>query len=137
MVLSSESIVALIIFGGHRFVSTPANILSGSLSSIVGRSIGTPPSAVRNVTNGEFDSVMRINVRGTSHYIRAQLNHTRSGENGRRGGSIVNAASIAGTMGFTDNATYVASKHAVIGISKCATKEVGQEVSESIALRRE
>ena len=28
-------------------------------------------------------------------------------------------------MGFTENAAYCASKHAVIGITKCAAKEEG------------
>lgn len=109
----------------YDFFLAPANVLPVSLAGIVGRSIGTPPGAVRNVADDEFDGVMRINVRGTLNCIRAQLNHIKSGENGRGGGSIVNAASVAGIMGFTDNAAYVASKHAVIGISKCAAKEEG------------
>jgi NAD(P)-dependent dehydrogenase (short-subunit alcohol dehydrogenase family) len=41
------------------------------------------------------------------------------------GGSIVNFASIAGLIGFAKNAPYVASKHAVIGITKTAAKELG------------
>ena len=41
------------------------------------------------------------------------------------GGSIVNFASIAGLIGFAKNAAYVASKHAVIGITKTAAKELG------------
>lgn len=96
-----------------------------NLAGIVGRSIGTPPGAVRNVSDDEFCGVMKVNVQGTLNCVRAQLNNIKTGSNGRNGGSIVNAASVAGFMGFTDNAAYVASKHAVIGITKCAAKEEG------------
>ncbi|KAB5513618.1 hypothetical protein GE09DRAFT_1161884 [Coniochaeta sp. 2T2.1] len=39
--------------------------------------------------------------------------------------SIVNAASVAGIIGFPRNASYVASKHAVVGLTKGAAKELG------------
>jgi NAD(P)-dependent dehydrogenase (short-subunit alcohol dehydrogenase family) len=68
---------------------------------------------------------MRVNVQGTLNCVRAQLNNIRTGSGGRGGGSIVNASSVAGIMGFTQNAAYAASKHAVIGISRCAAKEEG------------
>lgn len=68
---------------------------------------------------------MKVNVQGTLNCVRAQLNNLKTGAKGRNGGSIVNAASVAGFMGFTDNAAYVASKHAVVGITKCAAKEEG------------
>ena len=42
------------------------------------------------------------------------------------GGSIVNAASIAGLQGFKQNGAYVASKHAVIGLTRTAAKELGE-----------
>jgi NAD(P)-dependent dehydrogenase (short-subunit alcohol dehydrogenase family) len=41
------------------------------------------------------------------------------------GSSIVNAASVAGLMGSPQSAPYVASKHAVIGLTRSAAKEVG------------
>jgi NAD(P)-dependent dehydrogenase (short-subunit alcohol dehydrogenase family) len=42
------------------------------------------------------------------------------------GGSIVNAASILGLMGSKKSAAYVASKHAVVGLTRAAAKELGE-----------
>jgi NAD(P)-dependent dehydrogenase (short-subunit alcohol dehydrogenase family) len=42
-----------------------------------------------------------------------------------KGGSIVNTASVCGIAGFAKCAPYVASKHAVIGLTKTAAKELG------------
>lgn len=50
---------------------------------------------------------------------RAQIPYLKSGA------SIVNVASVAGLMGFPRNAAYVSAKHAVIGLSKVAAKELG------------
>jgi NAD(P)-dependent dehydrogenase (short-subunit alcohol dehydrogenase family) len=42
------------------------------------------------------------------------------------GGSIVNAASICGVIGMKGATAYCASKHAVIGLTRAAAKEVGE-----------
>jgi NAD(P)-dependent dehydrogenase (short-subunit alcohol dehydrogenase family) len=71
------------------------------------------------ITEAEFDRIMRINVLGVlmgmKHQIPALLR--------RGGGSIVNIASIAGLLGFPGAAVYVASKHAVLGLTKTAALE--------------
>lgn len=51
--------------------------------------------------------------------LRAELKHMVDG------GAIVNAASVTGLVGVTKAGTYVASKHAIIGLTKTAAKEVG------------
>ena len=53
--------------------------------------------------------------------MRAELN------NMSKGGSIVSAASIAGLGGFAQMGPYVASKHAVIGLTRTAAKENGHK----------
>lgn len=41
-----------------------------------------------------------------------------------RGGAIVNCASVAGLVGFSDEPAYVAAKHGVIGLTKAAAIEL-------------
>lgn len=41
------------------------------------------------------------------------------------GGSIANAASICGQIGLPKNGAYCSSKHAVIGLTRVAAKELG------------
>lgn len=67
----------------------------------------------------DFDKVFAINVKGVylsmKHQIPAML------KNG--GGVIVNTSSVAGQIGMPGAGPYVASKHAVIGLTKNAALE--------------
>ncbi|KAF2807018.1 oxidoreductase [Mytilinidion resinicola] len=77
---------------------------------------------VAEMKDEDWDMIMEINSTGVMRCLRAQL-----GKAGgmREGGSIVNVGSVAGLIGFAGNSAYVASKHAVHGITKSAAKEVG------------
>ena len=70
----------------------------------------------------DFDSTMRVNLRGSFLMLRSALRHMR--ERGG-GGAIVNTASIAGLGGSANIAPYVASKHAVVGLTRSAALESG------------
>lgn len=48
-------------------------------------------------------------------------------KNGTAGGSIVNNASIAGSIGMPGVSVYIASKHAVLGLTKSAALEVAKQ----------
>jgi NAD(P)-dependent dehydrogenase (short-subunit alcohol dehydrogenase family) len=66
-----------------------------------------------------FDRIVAVNLKGTWLCMRAELR--RMTETG--GGSIVNTASLGGIAGVSTNVGYVASKHAVVGMSKTAALE--------------
>jgi NAD(P)-dependent dehydrogenase (short-subunit alcohol dehydrogenase family) len=69
--------------------------------------------------NDNYDQVMNTNVRGVfwsmKHEIRAMLPH---GD-----GAIINNASMGSEIGFANLAIYIASKHAVMGLTKTAALE--------------
>ncbi len=69
-----------------------------------------------------FDRVMAVNVKGVflglRHVLPVMIKQGR--------GAIVNTASIAGLVASPGMPAYVASKHAVIGLTKTAAGEVGR-----------
>jgi NAD(P)-dependent dehydrogenase (short-subunit alcohol dehydrogenase family) len=70
-----------------------------------------------------FDQVMSVNVRGVflgMKYVLKQMLAQKSG-------AIVNTASTAGLMGSPGMPAYVASKHAVLGLTKTASGEVARQ----------
>ncbi|MFM6928355.1 MAG: SDR family oxidoreductase [Bdellovibrio sp.] len=81
------------------------------------------PTSFQDVTDENWDGVMNVNLKGVWACMKYQLFHmAKSG-----GGSIVNCSSIAGVVGFTNLAPYVASKHAVLGLTKTAALEYAKQ----------
>jgi NAD(P)-dependent dehydrogenase (short-subunit alcohol dehydrogenase family) len=72
---------------------------------------------IDEATDAYWDVVMRVNATGTFRSMRAELKQLLRQA---RGGSIVNVASVAGLRGFGGTPSYVASKHAVNGLTKNA-----------------
>lgn len=98
---------------------------AANLAGVFGPSIAQEKGSIYNITDAEFDFVWDVNLKGTLNCLRAQLPHMVEGKGGRGGGSIVNAASVAGLVGGENNAPYVASKHAVVGLTRTLAKEEG------------
>jgi NAD(P)-dependent dehydrogenase (short-subunit alcohol dehydrogenase family) len=65
----------------------------------------------------EFDRVMAINARGMFLGMKYAFPHMADG------GAIVNIASVSGIAGYPMVGAYVASKHAVVGLTRTATLE--------------
>ncbi|HEU4430579.1 MAG TPA: SDR family oxidoreductase [Myxococcota bacterium] len=68
-----------------------------------------------------FDQVLAVNVRG----VFLGVKHAAPALRRRGGGAIVNIASVAGQMGDPNIIAYIASKHAVIGITRSAAIGLG------------
>jgi NAD(P)-dependent dehydrogenase (short-subunit alcohol dehydrogenase family) len=77
------------------------------------------PTPLPDQTEETYDQIMDINVKGVwlslKHEIPAML---KTG-----GGAIVNNSSVGGLVGFATAPVYVASKHAVIGLTKSVALE--------------
>jgi 3alpha(or 20beta)-hydroxysteroid dehydrogenase len=69
-----------------------------------------------------FDKVLAINVRGAF----LGLKHVLPVMIAQKSGAVVNTASGAGYMGSPGMVAYIASKHAVLGITKVAALEVAK-----------
>lgn len=66
-----------------------------------------------------FDRVMAVNLRGVWLCMHHELRHMLPAG----AGAIVNCASVAGLIGLPGMATYVASKHGVVGLTRAAALE--------------
>jgi len=69
-----------------------------------------------------FDAVMNVNVKG----VFLGLRHVLPVMIRQGAGAVVNTASVAGLVGTPGMPAYVASKHAVIGLTKTASGEVAR-----------
>lgn len=70
----------------------------------------------------DFDKVIAVNLRG----VFLGMRHVLPGMVARGSGAIVNTASMAAKGGIPGAGAYVASKHAVIGLTKTAAIEVAE-----------
>ena len=82
------------------------------------------------LTIEDWDRTMATNLRGLFLVTREVLPGMRS----RKRGAIVNIASLAGRNGFAGGTAYAASKHAVLGFSKCLMLEVRKDGVRVIAV---
>jgi NAD(P)-dependent dehydrogenase (short-subunit alcohol dehydrogenase family) len=83
--------------------------------------IEVAPASTPDVSMADFDKIMRINLRGTFLCLREELRLMRES----RCGSVVNISSVAGLDGINNSIVYNASKHAVVGMTKCAALDMG------------
>ncbi|KAF2648446.1 3-oxoacyl-reductase [Lophiostoma macrostomum CBS 122681] len=74
---------------------------------------------VQGQATEDWNFVLAVNLTGMMYCMRAQL------QNMNDNGSVVNASSVAGLIGFANCAAYGASKFGVVGLTRCAAKEVG------------
>ena len=78
-----------------------------------------PPADAADEPAERFDRVSAINLRGIWACMKHQLNQMRA----QGSGAIVNCSSLGGLVGLPGRASYHASKHGVIGLTKSAALE--------------
>ncbi len=94
----------------------------GRLDILVNNAGITRDAQLRKMSEEEFDLVIDINLKGV--YLCGQAAANQMLAHGR-GGVILNAASIVGIDGNFGQTNYVATKSAVIGMTKVWARELG------------
>jgi NAD(P)-dependent dehydrogenase (short-subunit alcohol dehydrogenase family) len=82
-----------------------------------------PLTPLAEKTEALYRQVMDTNVKGVLFSMQAEIPAMLE----RGGGVIVNIASIAGLIGFANGPIYVASKHAVLGMTKAVALEFAKQ----------
>jgi NAD(P)-dependent dehydrogenase (short-subunit alcohol dehydrogenase family) len=76
-----------------------------------------------DLDEAQWDAVMNVNVKGVWQCCKAVVNPMRAAG----GGSIINIASLAAVYGLPYGCDYVASKAAVIGMTRTMARELGKD----------
>ncbi len=79
-----------------------------------------PVAPIHDYPDEGFDRVIAVNVRGVFLGLKHVLPRMA------RGGAVVTTASTAGVIGAAGLVAYIASKHAVVGITRTAALECGE-----------
>jgi NAD(P)-dependent dehydrogenase (short-subunit alcohol dehydrogenase family) len=78
-----------------------------------------PPSDAADEPADNFDRVNAVNLRGVWACMKHELRQMR----GQGSGAIVNCSSLGGLVGLPGRASYHASKHGVLGLTRSAALE--------------
>ena len=105
----------------HRAVSEAVSRF-GRLDTLVNNAhTFAPLLSVEETPEADFRSHMESGFYGTLYFMQAAFPHMRE-----RGGSIMNFGSIAGLQGWAKFAPYAASKEAIRGLSRSASRDWGK-----------
>src|SRR3954464_9149473 len=120
---------------GHQVLAVPCDVADeDEVASLVDRTADTfgrldmafnnagimlPLSDAADEPAGNFDRVTAINLRGVWACMKHELRHMRE----QGSGAIVNCSSLGGLVGNPGRASYHATKHGVLGLTKSAALE--------------
>jgi NAD(P)-dependent dehydrogenase (short-subunit alcohol dehydrogenase family) len=120
---------------GHQALAVTCDVaVEAQVAALVERTVNTfgrldmafnnagvmiPPSDAADEPAGNFDRVTAINLRGVWACMKHELRQMRA----QGSGAIVNCSSLGGLVGNPGRASYHATKHGVIGLTKSAALE--------------
>ena len=94
----------------------------GKLEVVVANAGIVPPwRTINEIDNDEWEKVFNVNVKGVALTIKHSVELMKSS-----GGAIIVMGSINSLLGHSGQSLYTASKHALLGIVKCAAIELGK-----------
>lgn len=99
----------------------PLNIACNNAGISTGRSGTYHPMA--NISQDDWNDIVGVNLNGVFYGMQSQIAAMRKSG----GGSIINMASIMGQVAGPGLAAYVATKHAVVGLTKAAAVDHASE----------
>ncbi len=121
--------------GGHQVLGVLCDVAEEEqVTALINRTVATfgrldmafnnagimvPPSDAAEEPSDNFDRVNAINLRGVWACMKHELRAMRD----QGSGTIVNCSSLGGLVGLPGRASYHASKHGVIGLTKSAALE--------------
>lgn len=130
-----QTVTKELVAEGHRALAIHCDVADeAQVASMVDRTVATfgrldaafnnagiqvPPSDAADESAENFDRVIAINLRGIWACMKHELRHMRE----QQSGAIVNCSSIGGLIGLPGRASYHASKHGVIGLTRSAAVE--------------
>jgi 2-dehydro-3-deoxy-L-rhamnonate dehydrogenase (NAD+) len=85
--------------------------------------LALPATPLADLDDDSWRRVMSVNLDGVFFCLRAGLRVMRAAG----GGSVINMSSVVGTVGLRHAAAYVASKHAVLGLTRGAAIDHGPD----------
>jgi 3-oxoacyl-[acyl-carrier protein] reductase len=91
----------------------------GAISILVNNAGITRDNLILRMSEDEWDQVLSVNLKGAFNATKA----VARGMMKRRGGAIVNIASVIGLMGNAGQANYAASKAGLMGLTKSVARE--------------
>ncbi|HTT98205.1 MAG TPA: SDR family NAD(P)-dependent oxidoreductase [Rhizomicrobium sp.] len=101
-------------------VADPALKIDGAFDIVVNNAGIVRSAPFHKLTETDWAGMLNINVMGTVHVTRAVLPVMRE----RNWGRIVNIASTAALKGYAYVSAYVASKHALLGLTRALALEL-------------
>jgi NAD(P)-dependent dehydrogenase (short-subunit alcohol dehydrogenase family) len=127
-----QSAAAQLTDAGHQALAVPCDVADeAQVAALIDRTVTNfgrldmaynnagilgPMGDITTETAAGFDDVTAINMRGIWACMKHELLHMR--QQGR--GAIVNCSSLGGLVGLPGRSAYHATKHGVIGLTKCA-----------------
>jgi acetoacetyl-CoA reductase/3-oxoacyl-[acyl-carrier protein] reductase len=102
-------------------VASAVESLPDNVTLLVNNAGITRDKSLAKMSDDEWDSVLRVNLKGAFNTIRALAPRLRVAGYGR----IVNVTSINGLRGKFGQANYSAAKAGLIGLTKAAARELG------------
>lgn len=109
----------------HHLVAAAVEIYGGLHCAFNNAGVLPAGALLADVEEAAFDQVVAVDLKGVFLSMKYEIQHMLKAG----GGAIVNNASIAGMIADPGISSYVAAKHAVIGLTKAAAIEyAAQEI---------